>query len=329
MMSYEDTYDWNQITWHPATPMILDVISIQYLYGKNASTNAGDSIYNLSETNAYVTIWDASGVDTLSLEGAASGWFIALPDTPISSLVDTKVGFALPRSDSFLAQPHTMDWLAGDYENVIGSPFADEIRGNGLGNSIFAGAGNDTVSAGNGSNIILGYDGDDSIVGGAGYDNVNGNRGSDTVDGGSGGNDFLLGGQGNDLMIAHAGRVSLNGNLADDTVNGGAGSDTVRGGQGNDLVNGGAGNDEIYGDRGNDTLTGGAGADTFHLTPAGGQDRVTDFNGSEGDRIAIDGGGAYTVSSSGADAVITLATGEQFTLALQASGMRSDWIITA
>ena len=47
VMSYNDTASLNLISWDPATPMILDVLALQYLYGKNLNTNAGDSISRL------------------------------------------------------------------------------------------------------------------------------------------------------------------------------------------------------------------------------------------------------------------------------------------
>lgn len=32
-MSYADDYGWNRVNWDPATPMLLDVLALQYLYG--------------------------------------------------------------------------------------------------------------------------------------------------------------------------------------------------------------------------------------------------------------------------------------------------------
>ena len=42
VMSYFDTTEsLNEVSYDPATPMILDVLALQYLYGKNTSTNSG------------------------------------------------------------------------------------------------------------------------------------------------------------------------------------------------------------------------------------------------------------------------------------------------
>ena len=66
------------------------------------------------------------------------------------------------------------------------------------------------------------------------------------------------------------------------------GNDRLEGGNGNDTLLGDSGNDILLGGAGNDTLTGGTGADSF-VWQAGhrGNDVITDFNASEGDRIDL------------------------------------------
>uniref|UniRef100_UPI0035B07A6F VCBS domain-containing protein n=1 Tax=Azonexus sp. TaxID=1872668 RepID=UPI0035B07A6F len=97
--------------------------------------------------------------------------------------------------------------------------------------------------------------------------------------------DTLTGGVGNDFILGEGGNDTLRGEDGDDVLFGGAGNDTLLGGAGNDILIGGAGND---------ILTGGLGADTFRWvlgdrgttqTPA--IDRVTDFNGAEGDVLDL------------------------------------------
>uniref|UniRef100_A0A7C3PDL9 Calcium-binding protein n=1 Tax=Oscillatoriales cyanobacterium SpSt-418 TaxID=2282169 RepID=A0A7C3PDL9_9CYAN len=79
-----------------------------------------------------------------------------------------------------------------------------------------------------------------------------------------------------------------------DVINGQGGNDTLYGLEGNDLLRGGIGNDLLYGDAGNDRLVGGLGADQFVFRTgepfeAGdlGIDTIVDFNGAEGDKIAL------------------------------------------
>ncbi|WP_322978515.1 retention module-containing protein [Pseudomonas sp. C11] len=80
----------------------------------------------------------------------------------------------------------------------------------------------------------------------------------------------------------------INGSKYSDILNGGNGHDVLYGNAGHDLLNGGDGNDLLIGGVGNDTLTGGAGADTF-VWKAGdlGNDVITDFKASDGDRIDL------------------------------------------
>ena len=150
------------------------------------------------------------------------------------------------------------DTLTG-IENLIGSSFADTLRGDGGNNGLFGGAGNDVLTGRDGNDLLSGGAGDDILDGGNGTDTATyagatagvtvdlaiavaqatGGAGSDTLTGienligssfadtlrGDGGNNFLFGAAGNDLLI------------------GGAGNDVVRGGDGLDVIQLGAGND--------------------------------------------------------------------------------------
>ena len=151
------------------------------------------------------------------------------------------------------------------------------------------------------ADTAYGNDGQDTMFGYGGGDEIYGNRGNDVIDGGSG-NDRLFGGQNggeptadvNGLLKMQDGTETLSGGSGDDLIygnfgrdilNGGADDDTMFGGQGNDELDGGLGDDVLWGSRGDDVLTGGFGADTFFMN-GGGTDRITDFDQSEGDRMA-------------------------------------------
>ncbi|MBX9257077.1 FG-GAP repeat protein [Desmonostoc muscorum CCALA 125] len=80
-----------------------------------------------------------------------------------------------------------------------------------------------------------------------------------------------------------------------DVINGQGGNDKIDGKSGNDLLRGGAGNDTLIGGAGNDVLTGGTGVDYFlyntnaaFASSAIGQDTITDFKHSQGDKIILD-----------------------------------------
>ena len=57
---------------------------------------------------------------------------------------------------------------------------------------------------------------------------------------------------------------------------------------GDDFLIGSRANDWLEGGAGNDVLTGNGGSDTFVFRANGGNDVVTDFNSSQGDRIILD-----------------------------------------
>jgi Ca2+-binding RTX toxin-like protein len=84
--------------------------------------------------------------------------------------------------------PLPLSFTVSQFENVIGSGFADSITGNSAGNFLDGGAGNDTINGG---------DGNDTLMGGGGNDILTGGTGNDLLMGG-GGNDILTGGAGND-----------------------------------------------------------------------------------------------------------------------------------
>lgn len=150
VMSYNDDADWNLITRDPATPMILDVLALQALYGKNLTTYAGNSAHYITNTGNYSTIWDASGIDVVNASNASEGWVITLPTEAWSTVVDTKVGAAVPVSQFTSTSPTTFKWLAGNFENVAGSNFNDVITANQFDNKIFGGGGNDYIDGGSG-----------------------------------------------------------------------------------------------------------------------------------------------------------------------------------
>ena len=142
------------------------------------------------------------------------------------------------------------DQLAG-IEAVVGSVFADTLRGNAEANSLYGWLGDD---------VLDGSTGDDLLDGGAGMDTVDyrGAAGRVVVDLSLAGPQATLG-SGNDTLISIE---SVIGTALNDTVTGNAAANRLFGGDGNDFLNGVDGDDWVDGGAGNDTLYGGAGNDT-------------------------------------------------------------------
>jgi Ca2+-binding RTX toxin-like protein len=145
-------------------------------------------------------------------------------------------------------------------ENVLGTPYVDNITGNGRNNRLegrdstdmlYAADGNDTVDGGNGdADCVHGEEGNDVEYGGAGdFDSV----GHDSFGSGGhddSGNDTIYGGSGDDRNGGGGGGLG-----------GDSGADVIYGDAGNDEISGGSENDVIYGGTGQDTAWAGSGAD--------------------------------------------------------------------
>ncbi|MBW0143916.1 calcium-binding protein [Sphingomicrobium clamense] len=136
------------------------------------------------------------------------------------------------------ASGHGSDTLAS-IENLIGSGFDDDLRGDGEANFIEGRGGEDSIQGRAGNDTISGGSRADEIFGGVGNDTLMGDAGNDRINGGSG-NDDIMGGNDNDLLIGGPG---------DDTITGGAGIDNMIGGSGDDrfVFADGSGNDSIDG----------------------------------------------------------------------------------
>ena len=188
-MSYNDDLSLNLWSGDPATLMPLDVIALQWLYGANPSTNAGDTTHYLTRDGAYRTVWDASGADTLDASFADTGWIVALQTPTDVALLQShlqRLAVAVPILPSGDVDETTLQWTF-DAENVWGSMYSDLIIGS------------------DGPNLLGGNPGDDIVAGLGGNDVVVGNAGDDLLDGGAG-DDVLAGGPGDDQLIDEEGR---------------------------------------------------------------------------------------------------------------------------
>jgi Ca2+-binding RTX toxin-like protein len=309
--------DWFQVTLQAGATYRIDLAGLNYGSGPLP--------------DPYLRLHDASG--NLLAANVAAG-----------SNSNSEIVFTAPASGTYYVEAGAyLDGYTGSYLASVTQTAAapappvatngpDLLNGRAGGDSIDGLAGDDTIIGSTGNNTLYGGDGADSIVGGSGFNVVNGNKGDDTIVGHSTTGDSIYGGQNDDVIDVRAstGHNTVNGNLGDDTIYAGSGGDFIRGGQGDDRLFGGSGADTLSGDRGHDTLTGGAGPDLFHQFPGGGVSVVTDYNSAEGDQVWLDTGSHYTISQSGADAVIDLGGGTQIILQnTNVQAQPAGWIVLA
>ena len=344
----------------PTTPMPLDILAIQGLYGAATNIEQGATTYEFDTRFPVMeTVVDSGGIDTfdmsdhtrpsvvnltpgafssigyLSIEAQLAFWRGQFPDTPASFFSD-----ALNRPGGYTWSNNVATSQDTVIENVRAGSGNDTINGNAADNSLSGGAGSDRIygstgndiieggSAGVAGNYLRGDEGNDSVTGGNNFDDANGNMGNDTVATGDG-DDFCVGGKDNDVLFGDEGNDFVYGNLGDDSCTGGGGNDTVRGGQGTDALSGGGGNDFVSGDRGDDTMTGGAGADIFHSSSDAGIDRILDFSLADGDRVLLDPGTAFTVMQVGGDTIVQMSNAQVVLVGFSMSSLSAGTIFGA
>lgn len=212
---------------HAATPMPLDILAVQRLYGANTGFHAGDDRYQPVLDGAMRTIWDAGGTDTLDLGDVADPVTVdlrpgSLMELPSSTILGIAYGCAI--------------------ENMVTGSGNDTLRGNEFANRIEAADGADYAQGDAGNDTLGGGAGNDTLAGGEGADSVTGAQGSDHLDGGPG-DDTLRGGEQADTLFGGDGDDYLNAGKETDALDGGVGNDTLIGALGNDLLDGGDGLD--------------------------------------------------------------------------------------
>ncbi len=201
--------------------------------------------------------------------------------------------------------PGENDCVGEDIENVVGSPFDDEIYGNdpdalyGQGPRVEP-QGANVLDGGGGNDLLDGGFGPDTYQGGAGFDAVSYEGRADAVEAsldgsandgsafdentrsnqtdqilgdiedliGGDGNDVLKGDGSDNVLLGGPGDDLLQGHGGDDDLGGEGGNDSLEGGDGNDAMDGGAGDDLMFGGFGSDTYDGGDGTDTGDFSDA-------------------------------------------------------------
>ena len=269
-----------------------------------------------------------NGTDTLSYATAPNGVVVLLLD-----------GVASGEGDDFF----------GEFENVVGSAFADDLEGTSGANTIRPGLGADLVSSHQGDDTLVAEpvpDGADTWNPGEGDDTadyalrttavsvtlddeandgaagegddvpngvevVRGGLAGDAIVGGLEANTFY-GGPGNDTLLGRGGADTLYGEAGDDAVIGSSGNDVLFGGIGHDSVSGGEGDDRLRGDVGNDTLLGGLGDDDEFGEDGNDKFVQGDTASANGSDLLVGGSGTDTATYSGRAGGVTVDVDGQF-----------------
>ena len=145
-----------------STPMLLDIVSLQYLYGANISYNSEDTTYSYNPNIPFIeTIWDGGGNDTLDFSNFNKTNTINLSDGN-SSTIGFNINWSMNNNLGIAYN--------AIIENAKGGAGADIITGNEYVNNIQGNSGDDIINSGAGDDFINGGEGDDEIDGGTGKD---------------------------------------------------------------------------------------------------------------------------------------------------------------
>jgi len=137
----------------PTTPMLYDILAMQFLYGANTSYNTGNDTYTFSNSVAELkTIWDAGGTDTFDLSNQTFNMDINLNAGEFSSLGIRQTDVSGTTSTAIKNVAIAYDVTI---ENAIGGSGNDTMTGNSAANSFTGGAGNDTISGGDGNDTAI------------------------------------------------------------------------------------------------------------------------------------------------------------------------------
>ncbi|MCB5175005.1 M10 family metallopeptidase [Microvirga lenta] len=145
--------------FYPTTPMYLDILALQALYGQDTRTNAGNTVYRFSSSKKYwQTVYDAGGRDTIVSTGSADSTIDLRPGkfSTLGAPITFSNGSSTRKAVSI--GPNTT------IETAIGGSGDDRFIGNGAANTLRGEGGNDVLCGGLGSDLLAGGAGRDIFV---------------------------------------------------------------------------------------------------------------------------------------------------------------------
>ena len=278
----------------PQTYMQYDLAALQYMYGANYTTNAGDSVYTFSQTTGemfingvgqgapsgnkiFLTVWDGGGNDTIDASNYSNGITVDLRPGEFSTFDQSQLANSLAYQGLTSLAPGNIA-MSLLYNNDTRS-LIENVKG---------GAGNDVLVGNVANNILDGGAGSDAVI----FTNTTGVT-------------VTLNDTGADVIVSHDGETDTLRNI--ENIGGTIGNDVLTGNSQDNILSGGAGGaDTLSGGAGNDRLIGGSFTTTTTVTAPSQADITkaqTTNNGSIATAVAT--AGAYDVD---ANADITNAT---------------------
>ncbi len=249
----------------PQTYMMYDIAALQFLYGANYATNAGDTVYKWNPSTGALsingvsrgdpagnvvneTVWDGGGNDTYDLSSYTGGLSLDLRPGAISALPMDQRPNALGYLDGYAPMSGNIGNAllyngntASLIENAIGGSGNDRIVGNQANNRLEGGAGDDALAGAGGSDLLIGGAGNDTVdfTGAASGISISFNNGGADI--------VVANGQDRDVLRGVEGAI---GTTFDDRLTGDRAGNLLSGGSGGrDVLNGKDGNDTLIGAR--------------------------------------------------------------------------------
>ena len=253
----------------PQTYMIDDIAALQYMYGANFNTNAGNTVYTWSPTTGemfiggvgqgaasankiYEAVWDGGGgrLTICRTIRRISTWTFAPASGPPFRRPSWRIWTSARRDRSGAGEVANAFLYNNDPRSLI--------------ENAIGGSGNDTLIGNQANNVLVGGAGQDTLIGDVGNDTLNGGPGNDSMGGGAGIDtasyadapagvtvSLVLQGAAQNTIGAGIDTLSnfenLTGSAFNDTLTGNAGANSLNGLAGNDVLIGGAGNDTLTG----------------------------------------------------------------------------------
>jgi hypothetical protein len=206
---------------------------------------------------------------------------------------------------------------------LVGTPGPDLLAGGAFADALDGLAGADTLRGYGGDDLLEGREGPDRLIGNTGADTLDGGPGADLMEGGTGDDLYRVDDRG-DRIVDAGGMDRVETSVA--FAAGASGVETIAilrddvavvrvfGSAGDETLVGSDGAEQLIGFGGRDVMTGGGGADAFVLFTRSSVPHVEilDFDGAQGDRLAIDdqllgiGSGGIDIREIGAETAAAL-----------------------